>query len=83
MTDQISTLHLKQNKCEVRICLLSFSFTCLIEIPRTRVLLHVNYLCECHLKRHTIKKIQDKQLHAEKRVKILLRVPELVDNFAD
>lgn len=54
MTDQISTLHLKQRVTFTFVCsVFLFYLSAPIEIPRTKVLLYVNYLCEFHLKSHT------------------------------
>ncbi len=82
MTDQISTLHLKQRVTFTFVCsVFLFHLSAPIEIPRTKVLLYVNYV---NVIWSAIQpKIIDKQLHGAKTVKILLRVPELVDSFAD
>lgn len=70
-----------------RNCLLSFSFTCLHPFSYLKGQLSSNqgiYVCEYVIWSVIEPKItQDKQLHAEKTVKILLRIPELVYGFAD
>lgn len=87
MTGQISTSHLKQNVNFAFVySVFRFHFSAPMEFPTRTTFFETRYLCMWTIYVNVsfnLKITQDKQLHAEKTVKIQFRVPELVDGFAD